>query len=337
MRLVTCIGSISSGKTCLLNILQQNTSDGKCMSIKEQDEIFSYQKELNCTPKQESVLQIKSEEPSNKSKNKIDKLGRNKIVPISEGVIDNGTVKTILINASEPTKIEKRYSDLLGKTTPTVGVNHFEFTVDDLTLQVAGEYWNRKKNKNSFFCPKINCQSPELNSDKAGVIELKELGGQIGEYYKSIVNELCQRIENINELNHKLLCLFISAPLWKSMISSTTVESLREKSRCLIFLVDASNTPAYLSEAAVHLIELLNYLQTTKKHSRVLIVYSKVDLIHLEESCERILSNIKQLLRISYLKTWYSKDITIKEIEYSAVTGQGVEKIRYWLNHCYLY
>ena len=121
------------------------------------------------------------------------------------------------------------------------------------------------------------------------------------------------------------------------MISSTTVESLREKSRCLIFLVDASNTPAYLSEAAVHLIELLNYLQTTKKHSRVLIVYSKVDLIHLEESCERILSNIKQLLRISHLKTWYSKDITIKEIEYSAVTGQGVEKIRYWLNHCYLY
>lgn len=306
MRLVTCIGSISSGKTCLLNILQQNASDGKCMSIKEQDEIFSYQKELNCKPKQESVLQIKSEEPSNKSKNKIDKLGRNKIVPISEGVIDNGTVKTILINASEPTKIEKRYSDLLGKTTPTVGVNHFEFTVDDLTLQVAGEYWNRKKNKNSFFCPKINCQSPEQNSDKAGVIELKELGGQI-------------------------------APLWKSMISSTTVESLREKSRCLIFLVDASNTPAYLSEAAVHLIELLNYLQTTKKHSRVLIVYSKVDLIHLEESCERILSNIKQLLRISYLKTWYSKDITIKEIEYSAVTGQGVEKIRYWLNHCYLY
>lgn len=306
MRLVTCIGSISSGKTCLLNILQQNASDGKCMSIKEQDEIFSYQTELNCKPKQESVLQIKSEEPSNKSKNKIDKLGRNKIVPISEGVIDNGTVKTILINASEPTKIEKRYSDLLGKTTPTVGVNHFEFTVDDLTLQVAGEYWNRKKNKNSFFCPKINCQSPELNSDKAGVIQLKELGGQI-------------------------------APLWKSMISSTTVESLREKSRCLIFLVDASNTPAYLSEAAVHLIELLNYLQTTKKHSRVLIVYSKVDLIHLEESCERILSNIKQLLRISYLKTWYSKDITIKEIEYSAVTGQGVEKIRYWLNHCYLY
>ena len=71
-----------------------------------------------------------------------------------------------------------------------MGVNHFEFIVDDLTLQVAGEYWNRKKNKTSFFCPKINCQSPELNSDKSGVIELKELGGQIGEYYKSIVIEL---------------------------------------------------------------------------------------------------------------------------------------------------
>ena len=104
MRLVTCIGSISSGKTCLLNILQENASDGKCMSIKEQDEIFSFQKELNCKPKQESVLQT-SEEGSNKSKNKIDKLGRNKIVPISEGVIDNGTVKTILINESETTDV----------------------------------------------------------------------------------------------------------------------------------------------------------------------------------------------------------------------------------------
>ena len=184
MRLVTCIGSISSGKTCLLNILQENAGDGKCMSIKEQDEIFSFQKELNCKPKQESVLQTKSEERSNKSKNKIEKLGRNKIVPISEEVIDNGTAKNIPINSSEATTIEKKYSDLLGKTTPTVGVNHFEFTVDDLTLQVAGEYWNRKKHKNSFFCPKINCQSPELNGAITGVIELKELGGQIGEYYK---------------------------------------------------------------------------------------------------------------------------------------------------------
>ena len=190
MRLVTCIGSISSGKTCLLNILQENAGDGKCMSIKEQDEIFSFQNELNCKPKQESVLQTKSEEPSNKSKNKIEKLGRNKIVPISEEVIDNGTAKNNLINSSETT-IEKKYSDLLGKTTPTVGVNHFEFTVDDLTLQVAGEYWNRKKNKNSFFCPKINCQSPELNGDITGVIELKELGGQIGEYYKSTAITLC--------------------------------------------------------------------------------------------------------------------------------------------------
>lgn len=306
MRLVTCIGSISSGKTCLLNILQENAGDGKCMSIKEQDKIFFFQKELNCKPKQECVLQTKSEEPSNKSKNKIDKLGRNKIVPISEEVIDNGTAKNIQINSSEATTIEKKYSDLLGKTTPTVGVNHFEFTVDDLTLQVAGEYWNRKKKKKSFFCPKINCQSPELNGAITGVIELKELGGQI-------------------------------APLWQSIISSSTLEGLREKSRCLIYLVDASNSPAYLSEAAIHLIELLHYLQTTKKQSRVLIVYSKVDLIHLEKSCERILSNIKQLLRISYLKKWYSKDITIREIEYSAVTGQGVEKIRYWLNHCYLY
>ena len=104
-----------------------------------------------------------------------------------------------------------------------------------------------------------------------------------------------------------------------------------------MFLVDASSLSASLSEAAVHLIDILSYLQTTKKQARVLIIYSKVDIIEPKESCPRIISNIKQLLRTSYLKQWYSKCITIREVEYSAVTGQGIEKIGYWLNHCYLY
>ena len=103
-----------------------------------------------------------------------------------------------------------------------------------------------------------------------------------------------------------------------------------------MLLIDASNISASLSETAVHLIDLLNYLQSKKKVARILIIYSKVDIIQPSENRKRVISSIQQLLRISYLKFWYGK-ISIKEIEYSAVTGQGVDKICYWLNHSFLY
>lgn len=120
------------------------------------------------------------------------------------------------------------------------------------------------------------------------------------------------------------------------MITNSDLSVQKEKSKCVIFLIDASNSPAFLSETAVHLIELLNYLKSAKKHARVLIVYSKIDIV--PKNCSaKVLTNIKQLLRITYLKQWYSKEITIREVEYSAVTGQGLDKISYWLNHCYLY
>ena len=121
------------------------------------------------------------------------------------------------------------------------------------------------------------------------------------------------------------------------MLANTSSASLNEKSKCLMFLVDASNSPSSLSESAIHFIEILNYLKSTNKHARVLLIYSKIDIIVPKESCLKVISNIKQLLRISHLKYWYSKHITIREVEYSAVTGQGVDKISYWLNHCYLY
>lgn len=121
------------------------------------------------------------------------------------------------------------------------------------------------------------------------------------------------------------------------MIANSNSAQISEKSKCFMFLVDASNTAAYLSESAVHLIDTLHYLQTTKKYARVLIIYSKIDIIGPKEHCNKVIADIKQLLRISYLKNWYSKDITIREVEYSAVTGQGVDEISYWLNHCYLY
>ena len=121
------------------------------------------------------------------------------------------------------------------------------------------------------------------------------------------------------------------------MLANTSSATLNEKSKCLMFLLDASNSPSSLSESAIHLIDILNYLQSTKKHSRILIIYSKIAIIVPKQNSVKVISNIKQLLRISYLKHWYSKYITIREAEYSAVTGQGIDKISYWLNHCYLY
>ena len=53
MRLVTCIGSISSGKTCLLNILQEQAIDGKCYSTEEQEKIAAIQEEFNYKPNKE--------------------------------------------------------------------------------------------------------------------------------------------------------------------------------------------------------------------------------------------------------------------------------------------
>ena len=120
------------------------------------------------------------------------------------------------------------------------------------------------------------------------------------------------------------------------MINNSDASVQNEKSKCIIFVIDASNSPAYLSESAVHLIEVLNYLKSRKKIARVLIVYSKIDIVP-KECSTKIITNIKQLLRITNIKHWYANEITIREVEYSAVTGQGIDKIRYWLNHCYLY
>ena len=132
-------------------------------------------------------------------------------------------------------------------------------------------------------------------------------------------------------------CLqIISVPLWYSMIKNSSASDQKEKSKCVIFVIDASNSPAFLAETAVHFIEVLNYLKSTKKPGRVLIVYSKIDIIP-KDSSAKVITNIKQLLRINHIKHWYAKEITIREVEYSAVTGQGIDKIRYWLNHCYLY
>ena len=189
MRLVTCVGSKSSGKTCLLNILQQQAHDGKYFSIPEQNEIFSVWEEFNHKPKK-PYTQLIDEKAGNSERNTFsleNLMNSNKITPLNSNSLENIKLhrknKTFNISDSglKP-QVKTRtynYSELLGKTAPTVGVNHFEFIVDDLTLQVAGKYWKRKESRTNKLCPSVKCCSAHVN-DKIDVIELRELGGEIG-------------------------------------------------------------------------------------------------------------------------------------------------------------
>ena len=190
MRLITCVGSKSSGKTCLLNILQEKAPDGKAFSLEEQDEIFSIRQEFNHKPQR---LPIQANGDTNiNSKRKSFSFDyfktSNKIVPksvdsckndVEDKAENNSFIPTII---DSPDSTECDYSELLGKTAPTIGVNHFEFIVDDLTLQVAGKYWKRKGGEKNKIYSSIACCSSNVNGKRLDGIELRELGGEIGKF-----------------------------------------------------------------------------------------------------------------------------------------------------------
>ena len=67
-------------------------------------------------------------------------------------------------------------------------------------------------------------------------------------------------------------------------------------------MVDASASYRF-SEAGVHLVDLIDSLERNRYHIRVLIVFSKVDLV--EKSCKiRLLTEAKTLLRLDHLSKW---------------------------------
>ena len=196
MRLVTCVGSKSSGKTCLLNILQENASDGKAFTIQEQDKIFSIWQEFNLKPKN-FPTQVNGDK-NNASKRKSfslehlrisNKVGTKSPVSFKKEEIDLKQKSYNNINTLDGTDLGNSkqcdYSELLGKTAPTIGVNHFEFIVDDLTLQVAGKYWKRKEREKNKIYRSIGCFTSDVNGDRIDGIELRELGGEIGKFHFS--------------------------------------------------------------------------------------------------------------------------------------------------------
>ena len=194
MRLITCVGSKSSGKTCLLNILQEKAPDGKAFSFEEQDEVFSIRQEFNHKP-QKLPMQANGDTNIN-SRRKSSSFEyfkkSNKIVPKIVDSCNNSEVDKVENDSYIPTIIDSPdskpcdYSELLGKTAPTIGVNHFEFIVDDLTLQVAGKYWKRKGSEKNKIYSSIACCSSNLNGKRQDGIELRELGGEIGKFLRRI-------------------------------------------------------------------------------------------------------------------------------------------------------
>ena len=95
--------------------------------------------------------------------------------------------------------------------------------------------------------------------------------------------------------------------------------SLTEDLKGVIYVIDASAS-ARFSEAGVHLIDVINSLERSRLPIRVLIVFSKVDLV--EESCkDRILTEARTLLRLDHLSKW-CKFCTFEQKEYSAVVEE---------------
>lgn len=120
------------------------------------------------------------------------------------------------------------------------------------------------------------------------------------------------------------------APAWTNYL--TGIFDNKEETVGIIYVIDVSTT-AKISEVGVHLIDIVEFIERQKTETKVLIVFSKVDLV--ERSCkDRILCEARSLLRLSYLTSW-CKYCQIDQVDYSCITEQGITTIRNWCNSLY--
>jgi hypothetical protein len=173
---------------------------------------------------------------------------------------------------------------------PTVGINHFNI---DVTLEE-----DHTSRSNGTFA---NRCLPLLVGERRKLkhcVSVREFGGEL-------------------------------APAWLTYIKGATSGNGAERTskHGLMFLVDVSNC-ARLAEAGVHLIEILSWYEKAKLRARVLVIFSKIDLLC--EVRERILCESKALLRLDYLINW-CQHCCIEHVDYSAKTGEGLETIFHWL------
>lgn len=99
----------------------------------------------------------------------------------------------------------------------------------------------------------------------------------------------------------------------------------------LIFVIDVTNLCG-LPEVCVHLVNCLETFSnsSTVKDPRILLVYSKIDLITTEAELKIQQNKIRLILRLSHLKNWY-QNIAFSEVGYSARTLQGNAEIKNWI------
>jgi len=93
-------------------------------------------------------------------------------------------------------------------------------------------------------------------------------------------------------------------------------------------MVDSSE-PGRLADASVHLVETLKLIEETQKSCKLLIIFSKVDLLEHPQR-DRVIAGISSLLQLSYLTSW-CRYVNIQTTEYSTETDEGLHTILEWL------
>jgi len=115
---------------------------------------------------------------------------------------------------------------------------------------------------------------------------------------------------------------------WLTYLKGTLNQDLKG----LIYVIDSSAS-ARFSEAGVHLIDVIESLERNRVPVRILIVFTKIDLV--EDSCkDRIITEARTLLRINHLEKW-SKYCVFDIIEYSAINESGLSNILNWCQNLY--
>ena len=116
------------------------------------------------------------------------------------------------------------------------------------------------------------------------------------------------------------------APAWLSYLRGILLED-SESLKGLLYVIDLSLS-ARFAEVGVHLTDIVGFVESFKSSTRVLIVFSKLDLID-EDHEEKALNEARALLRLDYLSNW-CKNCNIEEICYSSKTDRGLTDILHW-------
>lgn len=122
------------------------------------------------------------------------------------------------------------------------------------------------------------------------------------------------------------------APAWQSYLRST-LESCDGKKCGIVFLVDISCASRF-AEAGVHLLDTLSFFEhDSKSTTKVLIVFSKSDLL---DPCsrEKTLTEVTSLLRLDYLSNW-CQYCQLERVVFSSETEEGLGFIFNWLRALY--